>query len=70
MEDGPQDYLTLQQASAYLGVTPAQLRRVLRSHGLGAALRAAAGKEVLLRRQDLDGLRPAFQQEQPRRGIA
>jgi hypothetical protein len=61
----------MEEASAYLAITPAQLRRVLRSHGLGAVLRAAGSKRVLIRRTDLDTLRPAAERlPQRRRGVA
>ena len=50
------EYLTIEQAAAYLGVTPAVIRRLLRQHGLGDFLRASISKQVLIRREDLDAM--------------
>jgi excisionase family DNA binding protein len=48
------EYLTVEQAAAYLEVTPAAIRRLLRQHGLSEFLRASISKQVMIRRQDLD----------------
>jgi excisionase family DNA binding protein len=64
------EYLTVQEASELLNVSPADLRRILRAHGLGPALRAAAGRQVLIRRQDLEALRKPERQPRRRRGVA
>jgi excisionase family DNA binding protein len=48
------EYLTIEQAAAYLEVTPAAIRRLLRQHGVGDFLRASISKQVLIRREDLD----------------
>jgi excisionase family DNA binding protein len=48
------EYLTVGQAAAYLEVTPAAVRRLLRQYGLGEFLRASISKQVLIRREDLD----------------
>jgi excisionase family DNA binding protein len=48
------EYLTIEQSAAYLNVTPAVIRRLLRQHGLGDFTRASIGKQVLIRRADLD----------------
>ena len=50
------EYLTIEQAAAYLEVTPAAIRRLLRQHGLGEFLRASISKQVMLRREDLDAI--------------
>ena len=50
------EFFTVEQAAAYLGVTPATIRRVLRQHGLSEFLRSSMGKRVLIRREDLDAL--------------
>jgi len=50
------EYLTIEQAAAYLNVTPATIRRLLRQHGLGEFLRASISKQVLIRRADLDAM--------------
>jgi excisionase family DNA binding protein len=50
------EYLTIEQAAAYLEVTPAVIRRLLRQHGLGEFLRASISKQVLIRREDLDAM--------------
>ena len=48
------EYLTIEQAAAYRGVTPAVIRRVLRAYGLTEFTRASMGKQVLIKRTDLD----------------
>jgi excisionase family DNA binding protein len=50
------EYLTIEQAAAYLEVTPAAIRRLLRQHGLGDFLRASISKQVMIRREDLDAI--------------
>jgi excisionase family DNA binding protein len=50
------EYLTIEQAAAYLNVTPAAIRRLLRQHGLGDFLRASISRQVLIRRADLDAM--------------
>ena len=66
------EFLSIDQAAAYLGVRRAFLTRLLRQHGLGEFLRASMGKQVLMSKADLDRLRPALS-ERPatrRRGAA
>jgi excisionase family DNA binding protein len=68
MEENQKDFLTLDQAAAYLGVRRSYLNRVLRQHGLGEFMRASMGRQVLISRDDLDKLRPdAEAQAKPRR---
>ena len=62
-----QEYLSIEQASVYLGVKTAELRKLLRAHGLGELLRASMGKRVLIRRQDLDNLYTASRQGRTQR---
>ena len=50
------EYLTIEQAAAYLATTPAAIRRLLRQHGLGDFLRASISKQVMIRREDLDAI--------------
>ena len=50
------EYMTVEQAAAYLGVTPGAIRRLLRQHGLGEFLRASISKQLLIRREDLDAM--------------
>ena len=50
------EYLTVEQAAAYLNVTPSAIRRLLRQHGLGDFVRASISKQVMIRRQDLDAI--------------
>ena len=50
------EFLTVEQAAAYLHVTPSAIRRLLRQHGLGDFLRASISKQVMIRRQDLDAI--------------
>lgn len=50
------EYMTVQQAAAYLDVTPATIRRLLRQYGLGEFLRASMNKQVMLRKEDLDAM--------------
>jgi excisionase family DNA binding protein len=50
------EFLTIEQAAAYLEVTAAAIRRLLRQHGLGDFLRASISKQVLIRREDLDAI--------------
>ncbi len=51
--DTSDEYLTIEEASRELGLTAAQLRRVLRQYGLGELLRASMRKQVLIRKSDL-----------------
>jgi len=48
------EYLTIEQAAAYRGVTPAVIRRALRAYGLTEFARASMAKQVLIKRTDLD----------------
>lgn len=50
------EYMTVEQAAAYLDVTPGAIRRLLRQHGLGEFLRARISKQLLIRREDLDAM--------------
>ena len=65
-----EEYLTVEEASAYLGVTPAYLRRVLREHGLGEFIRASLRKQILIRKSDLGKLRAPGRRPLRRRGAA
>lgn len=47
------EYLTIEQAAAYLSVSPGQVRRLLREFGMGEFVRAQIGKEVTIRKRDL-----------------
>jgi excisionase family DNA binding protein len=68
------DYLTIDQAAAYLSMKPAQVRKLLREFGLSEFTRAQIGKEVKIRKEHLDVIahsgQPAQQQRQTRRGGA
>lgn len=69
------DYLTIEQAAAYLDVPRGSIRRLLRQHGLGEFLRSSIGKQVLIKREDLDHLDLSQEQVRPgprgsRRGAA
>lgn len=67
------EYLTIEQAAAYLSVKPAQVRKLLREFGLGEFMRAQIGKEVRISKQHLDAIaqnRPAQPQQRARRGGA
>ncbi len=67
------EYMTIEQAAAYLSVKPAQVRKLLRDFGLSEFTRAQIGKEVKIRRQDLDVIapsRPASAQRSRRGGAA
>jgi hypothetical protein len=48
------EYLTIEQAAAYRGVSPAVIRRTLRAYGLTEFARASMTKQVLIKRTDLD----------------
>jgi excisionase family DNA binding protein len=48
------DYMTIEQAAAYLSMRPAQVRKLLREFGLGEFTRAQIGKEVRISKQHLD----------------
>lgn len=50
------EYLTIEQAAAYLNTTPAAVRRLLRQFGLGEFVRASISRQVLIRREDLDAI--------------
>jgi excisionase family DNA binding protein len=47
------DYLTIEQAAAYLSVKPAQVRKLLREFGLSEFMRAQIGKEVRIKKEHL-----------------
>jgi hypothetical protein len=69
--DSSDEYLTIEEASRQLGLTAAQLRRVLRQYGFGDLLRASMSKQVLIRKSDLQKLRlPAAPPSHPRHGAA
>jgi excisionase family DNA binding protein len=70
------DYLTIEQAAAYLSMKPAQVRKLLREFGLSEFTRAQIGKEVKISKQHLDAIvpgrhaAPAAQTQRRRRGGA
>ncbi|HLG11149.1 MAG TPA: helix-turn-helix domain-containing protein [Dehalococcoidia bacterium] len=48
------EYMTIEQAAAYLSVKPAQVRKLLREFGLSEFTRAQIGKEVRLKKEHLE----------------
>jgi excisionase family DNA binding protein len=48
------EYLTIEQAAVYRGVTVTTIRRLLRQYGMTEFTRASLGKQVLIKRSDLD----------------
>jgi hypothetical protein len=48
------EYLTIEQAAVYRGVSVAVIRRALRAYGLTEFARASMAKQVLIKRTDLD----------------
>jgi excisionase family DNA binding protein len=50
------EYMTIEEAAGYLGVSPVTIRRLLRQHGLGEFLRASMNKQVRIRKADLDAI--------------
>jgi excisionase family DNA binding protein len=70
------EYLTIEQAAAYLSMKPAQVRKLLREFGLSEFTRAQIGKEVKISKQHLDAIvpggraAPAAQPQRRRRGGA
>jgi excisionase family DNA binding protein len=54
--NGANDYLSVEEAAAFLRVPQPYLRRVLREYGLGELLRASMSKQVKIRRADLEKL--------------
>jgi excisionase family DNA binding protein len=69
------DYLTIEQAAAYLSMKPAQVRKLLREFGLSEFTRAQIGKEVKISKQHLEAIAPgrhaaAPQSQRRRRGGA
>jgi excisionase family DNA binding protein len=70
MASSGDEYLTIRQAAAVFGVRTADVRRVLREHGLGEFVRTSMRKEVLVRRADLEKLLPAAPKPRSRRGAA
>ncbi len=48
------EYLTIEQAAAYRGVTVSTIRRVLRAYGMTEFARTAMNRQVLIKRTDLD----------------
>jgi excisionase family DNA binding protein len=55
------EYVTVEQAATYLGVSPASVRRLLRLFGMGELIRASIGKEVLISKEHLAALHTAHQ---------
>ncbi|HWC28799.1 MAG TPA: helix-turn-helix domain-containing protein [Dehalococcoidia bacterium] len=56
------EYMTIEQAAAYLQVKPAQVRKLLREFGLSEFMRSQIGKEVRIKKEHLEVLmagRPA-----------
>ena len=69
------EYLTIEQAAAYLSMRPAQVRKLLREFGLSEFMRAQIGKEVKISKQHLDAITgreeaPPAQPARRRRGGA
>ncbi|HWO72539.1 MAG TPA: helix-turn-helix domain-containing protein [Dehalococcoidia bacterium] len=62
------EYLTIEQAAAYLSVSPGQVRRLLREFGMGEFVRAQIGKEVTIRKRDLEALAASLPSRPPSRG--
>ena len=48
------EYLTIEQAAAYLSMRPAQVRKMLREFGMSEFTRAQIGKEVRISKHHLD----------------
>jgi hypothetical protein len=68
--DQQDEFVTMAEAARSLGLTPAQMRRLLRQYGFGDLLRASMRKQITIRREDLEKLRGAARQVQGRRGVA
>lgn len=68
--DTDPEYLSIEQAARYLGVTAAEVRRLLRQYGLGEFTRASMARQVLIRRTDLDSLKPGPRQGRTTRAAA
>jgi excisionase family DNA binding protein len=69
------EYLTIEQAAAYLSMKPAQVRKLLREFGLSEFTRAQIGKEVKISKQHLEAIAPGRHtapapQRRRRRGAA
>ena len=67
------EYMTIEQAAAYLSVKPAQVRKLLRDFGLSEFMRAQIGKEVTIKKEHLEALmagRPAKAAARRRGGAA
>jgi excisionase family DNA binding protein len=56
------EYLTIEQAAAYLSLRPAQVRKLLREFGLSEFTRAQIGKEVRISKHHLDIITGAHQE--------
>jgi excisionase family DNA binding protein len=50
------EYLTIEEAAAYLSMRPAQVRKLLRQFGLSEFTRAQIGKEVKISKAHLDAI--------------
>jgi excisionase family DNA binding protein len=61
------EYLTIEQAAAYLSVKPAQVRKLLREFGMSEFMRAQIGKDVRLKKEHLELLVASRQAASPRR---
>lgn len=68
--DAQDDYITIEEAARSLGLTTAQLRRVLRQYGFGDLLRASMRKRIMIRRSELQKLRAAGRAAGEGRGVA
>jgi len=68
--DEDHEYLTIEEAARALGLTPGQMRRVLRQYGFGDLLRASMRKDITIRREDLQKLRAAGRDASHGRGAA
>jgi excisionase family DNA binding protein len=64
------DYLSIEEAAAFLGVQPSYVRRLLRQFGLGELTRATMTRQVRIRRGDLEKLHVDRRQSPGRRGVA
>ena len=58
------EYLTIEQAAAYLDMKPARVRKLLRDFGLSEFTRAQIGKEVKISKRHLDAI--AGREEAPK----
>jgi excisionase family DNA binding protein len=64
------DYMTIEEAAAYLSMKPAQVTKLLREFGLSEFTRAQIGKQVKISKRHLDAILGQEETQQSRPAAA